>query len=203
LTVSLNGIRGHRRQGLVQSNRRVHILAVNVRSFCGAPLPSSTPLRSRSTNRRRCLPPLAGTPTRRSAGPASEAPTAAWSPGSWCESQADLTRLRSDFGRDGCTGIDGWYVDDIKVLTCKPKTNLDSPPAFRDEDITTSPHGCRHAPETSARDDLRSRGVCGALTWRQLRVFRVDSPARYLAPGDMLGNSRPPTGGSRFDANFQ
>ncbi len=43
--------------------------------------------------------------------------------GSWGESQIDLStlgvaggstiRLRFDFGNDGCTGIDGWYVDDV------------------------------------------------------------------------------------------
>ncbi len=54
--------------------------------------------------------------------------------GSWGESQIDLSmvgakpgdtiRLRFDMGQDGCTGIDGWYVDDIKVLTCKSKPNL-------------------------------------------------------------------------------
>ena len=49
--------------------------------------------------------------------------------GSWGESQIDLTmigvkagdsiQVRFDFGQDGCTGVDGWYVDDVKVLTCK------------------------------------------------------------------------------------
>jgi hypothetical protein len=48
--------------------------------------------------------------------------------GSWGQSQVDLTMaganpgdsivLRFDFGMDGCTGIDGWYVDDIKVRAC-------------------------------------------------------------------------------------
>jgi len=51
--------------------------------------------------------------------------------GSWGQSQIDLTRvgvtagdtiqLRFDFGMDGCTGIDGWYVDDIKVVSCNAK----------------------------------------------------------------------------------
>ena len=46
----------------------------------------------------------------------------------WGQSQIDLTRagvkpgdrivLRFDFGMDGCTGIDGWYVDDVKVRSC-------------------------------------------------------------------------------------
>jgi Zn-dependent metalloprotease len=53
--------------------------------------------------------------------------------GSWGQSQIDLTRigvkagdtiqLRFDFGMDGCTGIDGWYVDDVKVRACNTKKN--------------------------------------------------------------------------------
>jgi len=48
--------------------------------------------------------------------------------GSWGQSQinlemlgvkpGDTIRLRFDFGMDGCAGIDGWYVDDVKVRAC-------------------------------------------------------------------------------------
>ncbi len=48
--------------------------------------------------------------------------------GSWGQSQLDLAalgvtggdtiRLQFDFGMDGCTGIDGWYVDDVRVFLC-------------------------------------------------------------------------------------
>jgi trimeric autotransporter adhesin len=51
--------------------------------------------------------------------------------GSWGESQVDLTalgvqrgdriRLRFDFGMDGCTGVDGWYVDDVTITACRSK----------------------------------------------------------------------------------
>lgn len=51
--------------------------------------------------------------------------------GSWGQSQinlemlgvkpGDTIRLRFDFGMDGCAGIDGWYVDDIKVRACNVK----------------------------------------------------------------------------------
>jgi hypothetical protein len=51
--------------------------------------------------------------------------------GSWGQSQIDLTKLgvkagdtiqlRFDMGMDGCTGIDGWYVDDFKVRACNTK----------------------------------------------------------------------------------
>ena len=35
--------------------------------------------------------------------------------------RGDTIRLRYDFGMDGCTGNDGWYVDDIKVRACNVK----------------------------------------------------------------------------------
>ncbi|MDH4254871.1 MAG: M4 family metallopeptidase [Gammaproteobacteria bacterium] len=51
--------------------------------------------------------------------------------GSWGQSQVDLSllgvqandtvRLRYDFGMDGCTGNDGWYVDDIRVTACNAR----------------------------------------------------------------------------------
>ncbi|WP_126688165.1 M4 family metallopeptidase [Nocardioides ferulae] len=31
----------------------------------------------------------------------------------------DKVRVRFEMGRDGCGGIDGWYVDDVKVVVCK------------------------------------------------------------------------------------
>ena len=49
--------------------------------------------------------------------------------GTWGQSQIDLTalgvapgdtiRLRYDMGADGCTGNDGWYVDDVQAYTCE------------------------------------------------------------------------------------
>ena len=54
--------------------------------------------------------------------------------GSWGESQVDLSALgvqpgdtvqfRFDIGRDGCGGVDGWYVDDIQILVCKLPTKV-------------------------------------------------------------------------------
>jgi len=53
--------------------------------------------------------------------------------GSWGLSQIDLTKiaikagdniqLRFDMGMDGCTGVDGWYLDNIKILSCNVKKN--------------------------------------------------------------------------------
>lgn len=54
--------------------------------------------------------------------------------GSWGESQVDMSALgvqpgdtvqfRFDIGRDGCGGVDGWYVDDIQILVCKLPTKV-------------------------------------------------------------------------------
>ena len=51
--------------------------------------------------------------------------------GSWGQSQINLAalgvmpgdniRLRYDFGMDGCTGNDGWYVDDVKISACNTR----------------------------------------------------------------------------------
>jgi Zn-dependent metalloprotease len=47
--------------------------------------------------------------------------------GSWGQSQVNLAKagvrggrlqLRFDMGRDGCGGIDGWYVDNVRVTVC-------------------------------------------------------------------------------------
>ena len=31
----------------------------------------------------------------------------------------DTVQFRFDIGRDGCGGIDGWYVDNVQVVDCK------------------------------------------------------------------------------------
>jgi Zn-dependent metalloprotease len=51
--------------------------------------------------------------------------------GSWGQTQinletmgadpGDTIRIRFNFGTDGCTGVDGWYVDDVKVQVCSRK----------------------------------------------------------------------------------
>jgi len=58
--------------------------------------------------------------------------------GSWGTSTINLkklgakvgqkVRVRFDMGRDGCGGLDGWYVDDIKVTICKVETTLRATP---------------------------------------------------------------------------
>jgi Zn-dependent metalloprotease len=64
--------------------------------------------------------PLAGQPGFSGTDPGSPA-------GSWGTSQIDLSALnvagksivlRFAIGRDGCGGVDGWYVDNVNVITC-------------------------------------------------------------------------------------
>jgi Zn-dependent metalloprotease len=64
--------------------------------------------------------------------------------GSWGTSYVDLqaagvkagdsVRLRFDFGRDGCGGLDGWYVDNVKVTNCT--TGTPPPPADLESETT-------------------------------------------------------------------
>ena len=54
--------------------------------------------------------------------------------GSWVQSQVDLTSLdvsagdtvqfRFDIGRDGCGGVDGWYIDNVQVIQCQLKSKV-------------------------------------------------------------------------------
>ena len=64
--------------------------------------------------------------------PPSPAPTAGRSEGTWGRSHVNLDsyaspgdtiQLRWEFGNDGCTGVDGWYVDDVTVYACLPNAN--------------------------------------------------------------------------------
>ncbi len=75
--------------------------------------------------------------------------------GSWGESQIDLTglgvragdtiSLRFDFGMDGCGAVDGWYVDDVKVLECKAKrSSLPTAKAEGSNELVASSGGYTH-----------------------------------------------------------
>lgn len=57
--------------------------------------------------------------------------------GSWGTSIVDLTKIgakkgdsvkfRFDMGRDGCNGVEGWYVDNVKVQVCATPTATPTP----------------------------------------------------------------------------
>ncbi len=35
--------------------------------------------------------------------------------------KGDKVRVKFELGRDGCGGMDGWYVDNVKLTVCKKK----------------------------------------------------------------------------------
>jgi Zn-dependent metalloprotease len=49
-------------------------------------------------------------------------------------SGGQAVRLRFEFGKDGCTGVDGWYLDDFEVYGCPPE-----PPTAFDTSVGTLP----------------------------------------------------------------
>ncbi len=76
--------------------------------------------------------------------------------GSWGQSQVDLTavgaqpgdtlRLRFDIGRDGCGGIDGWYVDNVMISTCEEEV-----PAVASETEAKGPKKVRFGQDFDVR----------------------------------------------------
>ncbi len=50
----------------------------------------------------------------------------------------DSVQFRFDFGKDGCTGFKGWYVDDFKLYTCPLDCNSNGIPDDVDLSIMTS-----------------------------------------------------------------
>ena len=107
--------------------------------------------------------------------------------GSWGESQVDLTmlgvrsgdaiQLKFDFGRDGCGGLDGWYVDDIEVSTCKAKTRTR---------IASSPGQTRYGKARGVTVAVDSLGGLGAPNGT---VAVRTASGRQLATG-RLSNGR-------------
>ncbi|HYC57789.1 MAG TPA: M4 family metallopeptidase [Candidatus Binatia bacterium] len=52
---------------------------------------------------------------------------------SWFAAPGDTIRIRFAFGTDGCFGVEGWYVDDVRVFSCtEPSDGLDPFVCFRD-----------------------------------------------------------------------
>ena len=49
----------------------------------------------------------------------------------------DTIQIRFDIGRDGCGGIDGWYVDNVKVVVCYDGT-IEPPAAVRSTTTATA-----------------------------------------------------------------
>jgi len=69
--------------------------------------------------------------------------------GSWGTSVISLERLgatagdevqfRFDLGRDGCNGVDGWYLDDIRLTICEEKAEEPAPAATKTNVVKYAP----------------------------------------------------------------
>ena len=90
--------------------------------------------------------------------------------GSWGQSQVDLSglasggdsiRLRFEMGMDGCNGILGWYVDDVRVYECAPDPCGDGycAGAGNGEDCSTCPADC---PSFTTGGADPNNGLCEA-----------------------------------------
>jgi Zn-dependent metalloprotease len=111
--------------------------------------------------------------------------------GSWGQSQimlarvgvlpGDTIRLRYDFGMDGCTGLDGWYVDDVNVYSCQVAppvcTNATASPAT----LTTANHKFRNINVVGVTDPDG-----GTINIRITSIFQDEA---VLAPNS--GNTSP------------
>ena len=74
----------------------------------------------------------------------------------------DEVRFRFDFGRDGCNGVDGWYVDDVRVTVCEEE---DPGPAATDTEVvqySPNPVPADHAFDVTVQvsaDEARPTGT--------------------------------------------
>jgi Zn-dependent metalloprotease len=105
--------------------------------------------------------------------------------GSWGTTVIDLAKIpgaavgaslkfRFDMGRDGCNGVDGWYVDNVKVEVCQPGTPPTTPPTQEKAESTTkakvSPKRPSFGNDFTVIGKVRAEG----LAPRSRVVFRID-----------------------------
>ena len=121
-------------------------------------------------------------------GRASPAPTAARSPArgaprssTWPASAsrpATQLRLRFDMGRDGCGGIDGWYVDNVKVTNCERRDA--APPAMLASTTSAKPDPKKIEPGKpfKVKVDVAATGATPAGWWRSTRAPSCSPPGR-------------------------
>ncbi|MCW2832987.1 MAG: Thermolysin metallopeptidase [Nocardioides sp.] len=80
------------------------------------------------------------------------------STGSWGQSQVNLAaagvkagdtvNIRFDMGRDGCGGVDGWYVDDVTISVCEKVAPSPSPSPSPSPTPTPTPNPSKFDTET-------------------------------------------------------
>jgi hypothetical protein len=110
--------------------------------------------------------------------------------GSWGQSQVDLTalgaepgdsiQLRFDVGRDGCGGIDGWYVDNVTISTCEE-------PATPGEASTTTADAPSTVPfKKDFKVGVRVETASGATA---TGVVEILEDGRKIAEGRLRGGA--------------
>lgn len=83
-------------------------------------------------------------------------------------SGGDSVLLRFDFGKDGCYGITGWFIDDVELYTCAPQLpKFSQLPTIDGEDIPSNIDWTDGGPNVVAADDFVSDGrpVTGVRWW--------------------------------------
>ncbi len=125
--------------------------------------------------------PLAGQPAFTGAG------------GGWGTSVIDLSslalpgdtiQLKFNFGKDGCTGLDGWYVDDFVVFDCFCNANIDCD----DGDPCTG--------------DFCDAGVCDVSPRNPCIAINTTEPASDSIDARRAGVDGGPTNWVTVDVNF-
>ena len=115
-------------------------------------------------------------------------------------SAGDTVNFRFDLGRDGCNGVEGWYLDNVKVQVCAPapaatETNVvkvTPDPVIKGSTFevkikVTSDGGTptgdvvlKFGKRKLGTDDLNARGVAKIKVFRIFSVGKHDLVAKYL-----------------------
>lgn len=106
-------------------------------------------------------------------------------------SAGDSVQFRFDFGKDGCSGVEGWYVDDFELLNC-PENPVFPPPgqepggANKNRFISFVVPGDFAGTDTALRVELVQVGMPpGAPAGRQFRyVTSISGPGGPLTCSD-------------------
>lgn len=118
--------------------------------------------------------------------------------GSWGESQIDLEaagvvagdtiQVRFAISRDGCGGVDGWYVDDVSMVTCEESasptpttTPTTTPTSTPTTTPTTSP-----TPTTTPTETPKAATTTKAKGPQNSPKYKKDFPVKVTVKADGL-----------------
>jgi hypothetical protein len=131
--------------------------------------------------------------------------------GSWGTSQVDLAaagvkagdtvQLRFDIGRDGCGGVDGWYIDNVSITVCKTAVALTA--AHTPEPVTAGSPSSIDVTAARTADTVGGkptglavlRGPSGAIVAQQ--ALDVDGRTSFALPATL------PAGVSTYRVDYQ